>query len=102
MNDYITREAAINAVGEAIADGRSWYDALLRIPATDVKPIVKGEWIFQGVNGDWNWRQDGRGICWREYNCSVCGAFFRGSMDGKTPKICPNCSADMQNEKGEE
>lgn len=36
VSDYIEREAAINAVFEAFADGRSAYIALEAIPAADV------------------------------------------------------------------
>lgn len=40
MIEYIEREAAINAVFEAFADGRSAYIALEAIPAADVRPVV--------------------------------------------------------------
>lgn len=40
MSEYIDREAAINAVFEALADGRSAYIALEAIPAADVRPVV--------------------------------------------------------------
>ena len=40
--EYIDREAAINAVFEAFADGRSTYIALEALPAADVRPV---EWI---------------------------------------------------------
>ena len=40
MSEYIDREAAINAVFEAFADGRSAYIALEAIPAADVRPVV--------------------------------------------------------------
>ena len=39
--EYIEREAAINAVFEAYADGRSAYIALEAIPAADVVPVVR-------------------------------------------------------------
>lgn len=35
-NNYIEKEDAITAVGEAIADGKPWFDALLNIPTVDV------------------------------------------------------------------
>ena len=38
--EYIEREAAINAVFEAFADGRSAYIALEALPAADVRPVV--------------------------------------------------------------
>ena len=40
MTEYIDREAAINAVFEAFADGRSAYIALETVPAADVRPVV--------------------------------------------------------------
>lgn len=40
MAKYIERDAAINAVFEAFADGRSAYIALEAIPAADVRPVV--------------------------------------------------------------
>ena len=42
MAEYIDREAAINAVFEAFADGRSAYIALEAIPAADVRPVPEG------------------------------------------------------------
>ena len=41
MAEYIDREAAINAVFEAFADGRSAYIALEAIPAADVAHVVR-------------------------------------------------------------
>lgn len=35
-DNYIEKEDAITAVGEAIADGKPWFDALLNIPTVDV------------------------------------------------------------------
>ena len=40
MSDYINREVAINAVFEAIADGRAVFPTLNNIPAADVRPVV--------------------------------------------------------------
>ena len=40
MAEYIEREAAINAVFEAIADGRAVFPALNNLPAADVAPVV--------------------------------------------------------------
>ena len=40
MREYIERDAAINAVYESFADGKSPYGALISIPAADVRPVV--------------------------------------------------------------
>ena len=40
MDEYITKHAAITVVGEAIADGESWFDALCDFPPADVRPVV--------------------------------------------------------------
>ena len=40
MAEYIERDAAINAVYESYADGKSAYGALISIPAADVRPVV--------------------------------------------------------------
>lgn len=40
MTEYIDKNTAITAVGEAIADGASWFDALERIQPADVRPVV--------------------------------------------------------------
>lgn len=40
MSDYISREAAIDAVFVAIADGRAIFPALNNLPAADVRPVV--------------------------------------------------------------
>jgi len=40
MSEYIEREAAINAVFGAMADGRAVFPALNNLPAADVRPVV--------------------------------------------------------------
>ena len=41
MTEYSDKNTAITAVGEAIADGASWFDALERILPADVQPVVR-------------------------------------------------------------
>lgn len=43
MDDYIKREDAINAIGEAVADGlpNGWYTPLVGLPSADVEPVVR-------------------------------------------------------------
>ena len=79
MKEYIEREAAINAVYEAYADGESAYDALLAIPAADVRPVVRGRWEYN----------PGDNIPY----CSECMM----PQDSEW-RFCPNCGADMREE----
>ena len=39
-DDIISRAEAITFVGEAIADGESWYDALNKVPSVSANPTV--------------------------------------------------------------
>ena len=98
--DYISREAAIESMykdAEAHQDHTFWttqYEALLNIPADDVRPVVRAKWT----------------ISEHEYlDCSVCGYSFYTGFDtmreakeylesGYTPNYCPNCGADMREE----
>ena len=68
-----------------------------KIPVTDVKPVVRGEWI----TGSDNPRTYGRirAICGR------CGAFALyemvnvGSFKEQLSNYCPNCGAKMKGEQ---
>lgn len=51
-------------------------------PTADVKPIVRGEWIYQYTNGF------GRKI----FKCSKCG----NSFDSLGWIYCPNCGVEMK------
>lgn len=89
-NDFISREAAIQkrhgcnmdcSTCDFAADGDSWCNGelfvvdLMCVPAVDVKPIVKAEWLS---------RMDGTGICSNCHrldhidplatHCRFCGA----------------------------
>lgn len=55
-------------------------EAIASIPAADVRPVVKAEWLPFGK----------RGIYGMMYACSACHAKY----DGRT-NFCPNCGADM-------
>ena len=78
--EYIEREAAINAVYESYADGKSAYGALISIPAADVRPVVIAAWKridFKPYGHD--------------YECSACG--WKNDMP---THFCPNCGAKME------
>ena len=82
--EYIGRDAAIEAMykdAEAHPNHSFWtsqFEALMDIPAADVRPVVRGKWIING----WSIR------------CSEC----RYDMPFSVRNFCPNCGADMREE----
>lgn len=94
MTDYISREAAI----EEAKKSHLYFDIkpiLQRVPAADVRPVVRGKWYWDKDGMDW-------GIgAWR---CSACKAMSpmwwncdRGSPIHKSGhRYCPNCGAWME------
>ena len=96
MSDYISREAAIEAVQDhynadgfaGIKDGQTMLDRINAIPAADVREVKKSKWF------------DGR--------CTACG--FKPALDYEYATVyddyndyrwnfCPNCGADMRGEQ---
>lgn len=97
MKDYIERDAAKEAVCTVILhDGIR--DALKSciddVPAADVRPVVRGEWI-------------GHPECLKYMNayaddhivCSACEECF-SILDNDCERFnfCPNCGADLRGE----
>lgn len=91
MAEYITKEAAINAVENAPIElfQSEWEEieeAINAAPAADVVPVVHGKWVHP------HWKNSD--FC---YDCSVCGneAMHREYRwrDKKIYPICPNCGA---------
>ena len=103
MTDYISREAFAAEMKERQTEAGKWLrdakdhdtavraDAVLsflcevkltldKLPAADVRPVVRGKWQKIGQFGV-------------VVVCSVCGK----SPDRKT-NFCPNCGADMREE----
>lgn len=72
-------------------DGFISYSWLEINNAPTIEP-KRGEWIDKGWKGDWQFETDGRGNCWREYECSECGFHNKGSRSN----FCPYCGADMR------
>lgn len=64
---------------------QAYADAISKIPAADVRPVVRGEW-------EWEMYQ------YTPY-CSICGgAGFPGPANGKRYNFCPHCGANMREE----
>lgn len=94
MSEYIEREAAIEAVclccglhsvceeDEYAMEGCFPRSNLNCVPAADVRPVKRGEWIDH---------QEGR---WIYAKCSECGTVH----DVKS-NFCPSCGADMREEQ---
>lgn len=86
--EYIERTAANEALRECVrAYPDSFYNgievarsAIIKLPAADVRPVVRGTWIDEPIKGI-------------RYHCSVC----QGRFD-YTWHFCPNCGADMREE----
>ena len=54
MSDYISRDAAIKAVDDALFYGTSWRDALDAIPATDaIEELQQTVEHYKGCADDW-------------------------------------------------
>ena len=81
MDEYIKREAAIEAVKHAWAKGLEPSQYIEIITVADVAPVRHGRWVKHG----------------RRWQCTNCKVLM--SIDG-TPKenllnYCPNCGAIM-------
>lgn len=96
MDDFISREAAvaamtalrqedIEAFGMVIPEcfpSTSAIEALNKIPAADVRPVVRGKWKHDG--SDWKNR----------FICDQCG--YKWFFEAEEAHFCPNCGADMR------
>ena len=99
MDDYINRQAALQILAEfygfsiesmeaAKRDGcyvPHEYTKMENIPPADVRPVVRGRWIWSGKERD------------RPY-CSEClnDAFWDNDYGFVTENYCPICGADMR------
>ena len=64
----------------------------LLCPTIEAEPVRHGKWIDKGLEGDFSWKLDGRGSCWRVLACSVCGNNLCGRPGSD---FCPHCGAKM-------
>lgn len=75
-----------------------WYDALEcveKLPPADVRPVVRGKWVSDEDT------YPGPGM--RNYKCSACGeiagTWRKGLKKEQLYPFCPNCGADMMEDK---
>lgn len=103
MAEYIDREAALELLKliECKESSINFAGTMIRelrdMPAADVRPVVRGEWIEERMRH----LLDGKIRPVRV--CSVCNAgFFQYDLTDNvvdfTPNFCPNCGADMRKE----
>ena len=90
MDEYIKREAAIEAVKHAWAKGLEPSQYIEIITAADVAPVRHGRWIDKG----------GYAVC------TECDGRSGTQYDGVEPiplmtQFCPNCGAKMDGKKVE-
>ena len=99
MAEYIEREAAIKLFNFAVLDclgmeptirAGDIIKALESIPATDVRPVVRGTWV--GIDD----------FPHEDWECDHCGCVVGNTDDPwNYYHFCPNCGADMRAEEGE-
>ena len=98
MDDYISREAAIKALGdkpEVWNDTPEEYayrfqyfidlDAIKNVPPADVRPVVRGKWEKRIVEDE----NDPYGLFRKRFYCSSCGEWQTYGMTN----FCPACGS---------
>lgn len=89
MTEYIERKRAIvdacNSLELYPSEYEKLEDALNKIPAADVAPVVHGEWIGKPIAG------------YSSVRCSNCRTVY--SDNNGRWNYCPNCGATMNSDK---
>ena len=96
--DYISREAAIEAVtsqtcwcyNNSAIDERGIISNLKKITVANVRPVVRGHYV-----GEYDGYADGNPV-YDMWYCSECGCCFEDWDEKPTYNFCPNCGADMR------
>ena len=85
MANYISREAAIEAVKHAWAKGLEPSQYIEILPAADVAPVVHEKWMLD------------RWPSWPHRECSRCKIMIPRTKEVPDPywQYCPNCGARM-------
>ena len=80
MAEYIEREKACSAIPDDYYGWRA-KQILKKLPAADVRPVVRGKWTLSGGS-------------YAVVQCSECNSQF---LIWRT-NFCPDCGADMREE----
>ena len=88
---YIELETALTAQNKSM-NLNEMRERLKRIPAADVRPVVRGHWIGTKEAED-------MGDIMKEFTCSVCGCCEWDCTESESFNFCPKCGADMRAEK---
>ena len=67
--------------------------ALRPVSREQVEKVWRGEWVDKGWDGDFSWKIDGRGNCWKVIECLQCQCKVSAQTN-----FCPNCGAPMTDE----
>ena len=102
MTDYISREAAIEAVycrihqigWEHDSLALSIRQAVRDVPTADVREVKRGRWIVEQTD---DLLLEPLGIK-EAFRCSSCG-YSHVNFNQKNHNYCPNCGADMREEQ---
>lgn len=99
MAEYIEREAVLAmkkpfpTSKDSITLHQQYFispSAVEKIPAADVRPVVKAEW-----HGEGDGYADGK-LVYDMWACPVCGKRFFEWEEKPDWNFCPNCGADMR------
>lgn len=83
MGEFISRKSAEGAVRDHWCDSSRMMEAIRRIPAADVAPVVHSHWIYKGKD--------------KGYYCSICQSrcLLNYESDWCESDYCPHCGAKM-------
>ena len=100
----MTNEEAINAlkrirveaINNFISDWEDYeaFGIAIKALASRRNEPLEAEWIDRGWKGDWQFETDGRGNCWKAFECSNCNTISKVQTN-----FCSNCGTDMRGEK---
>lgn len=98
---YIELEMALTAQNKSM-NLNEMRERLKRIPAADVRPVVRGKWV-DNKGSPVPWGEKNKNCPIHSAYCSVCGEWLTASDEYFViGNFCPNCGADMREEELED
>ena len=90
--EFVSRETVMRDILCEPPDAHypSWYaERIAKIPAADVRPVVRGKWKFEIGDGK---------TCVDGWVCTNCNCGFHTNVPYfEEFNFCPNCGAEMRN-----